>query len=125
ISVSLDSMISRPPRSTLFPYTTLFRSELLPIAPLLVERDELHAALTDAALDVTAARRQQPPLGGVVPARDHVRASRTRPVQRWRTNLLVHNRLHNLQTWRSFHVPRRNSTALTSASVEYPTVIAK
>src|SRR5439155_11317848 len=85
ISVSLDSMISRPPRSTLFPYTTLFRSELLPIAPLLVERDELHAALTDAALDVTAARRQQPPLGGVVPARDHVRASRTRPVQRWRS----------------------------------------
>src|SRR3989454_4758358 len=87
-------MIRRPPRSPLFPYTTLSGSvgevtaarrqpaiELLPIAPLLVERDELHAALTDAALDVTAARRQQPPLGGVVPARDHVRASRTRQVK--------------------------------------------
>ena len=55
--------------------------ELLPIAPLLVERDELHAALADAALEVTAARRQQPPLGGVVPARDHVPASRTRQVK--------------------------------------------
>src|SRR2546426_1919719 len=75
-------MIRRPPRSPLFPYTTLSGSvgevtavrrqpaiELLPIAPLLVERDELHAALADAALEVTAARRQQPPLGGVVPAR--------------------------------------------------------
>src|SRR5260370_39509902 len=30
-------MIRRPPRSTLFPYTTLFRSGLL--APLLVARD--------------------------------------------------------------------------------------
>src|SRR5438034_1908315 len=31
-------MIRRPPRSTLFPYTTLFRSRLLglPVAPLLV-----------------------------------------------------------------------------------------
>src|SRR2546429_6170422 len=26
-------MIRRPPRSTLFPYTTLFRSELVPVAP--------------------------------------------------------------------------------------------
>src|SRR2546422_8542434 len=28
-------MIRRPPRSTLFPYTTLFRSEALPVARLL------------------------------------------------------------------------------------------
>src|SRR3712207_7537315 len=27
-------MIRRPPRSTLFPYTTLFRSDLLPLGPL-------------------------------------------------------------------------------------------
>src|SRR2546426_2706807 len=31
-------MIRRPPRSTLFPYTTLFRSNLEPLEPLLVER---------------------------------------------------------------------------------------
>src|SRR3712207_8522039 len=30
-------MIRRPPRSTLFPYTTLFRSDLLPWYPGLVE----------------------------------------------------------------------------------------
>src|SRR2546425_8805004 len=29
-------MIRRPPRSTLFPYTTLFRSELLPLTDQLV-----------------------------------------------------------------------------------------
>src|SRR3712207_9073575 len=31
-------MIRRPPRSTLFPYTTLFRSELGRLAPLLADR---------------------------------------------------------------------------------------
>src|SRR5437588_6833654 len=29
-------MIRRPPRSTLFPYTTLFRSEVIPPGPLVV-----------------------------------------------------------------------------------------
>src|SRR3712207_9294594 len=32
-------MIRRPPRSTLFPYTTLFRSEALPGEPLVVRFD--------------------------------------------------------------------------------------
>src|ERR1039457_7517564 len=30
-------MIRRPPRSTLFPYTTLFRSPLAPAAPLIAD----------------------------------------------------------------------------------------
>src|SRR2546429_3090146 len=38
-------MIRRPPRSTLFPYTTLFRSQLL-------ADNELHPALPDAAMEV-------------------------------------------------------------------------
>src|SRR2546421_8080285 len=46
-------MIRRPPRSTLFPYTTLFRSQLADIAV----RDRLPFAVDDAGL-----------LGGVVPA---------------------------------------------------------
>src|SRR2546430_13220708 len=33
-------MIRRPPRSTLFPYTTLFRSSPRPSAPLAGEREE-------------------------------------------------------------------------------------
>src|SRR3712207_8493084 len=33
VVVSFFLMIRRPPRSTLFPYTTLFRSPLLPLAP--------------------------------------------------------------------------------------------
>src|SRR2546422_5487534 len=34
-------MIRRPPRSTLFPYTTLFRSQLLAARPLEVEGGEV------------------------------------------------------------------------------------
>src|SRR3989475_6944274 len=34
-------MIRRPPRSTLFPYTTLFRSALLPTTGLQLEQAEL------------------------------------------------------------------------------------
>src|SRR3712207_8002466 len=33
-------MIRRPPRSTLFPYTTLFRSVIRPIQPVLPDRAE-------------------------------------------------------------------------------------
>src|SRR5690242_21762318 len=36
-------MIRRPPRSTLFPYTTLFRSDWLP--PLLIEKEVVRALL--------------------------------------------------------------------------------
>src|SRR3712207_7421155 len=38
-------MIRRPPRSTLFPYTTLFRSGVEPLAV-----DELHHVVVDAVL---------------------------------------------------------------------------
>src|SRR5256886_13483129 len=36
-------MIRRPPRSTLFPYTTLFRSQLRPAVPAALERVLLRA----------------------------------------------------------------------------------
>src|SRR2546422_7071541 len=49
-------MIRRPPRSTLFPYTTLFRSESHPVVPVahrVTARvdDELAAARIDRRLD--------------------------------------------------------------------------
>src|SRR5260370_40711632 len=37
-------MIRRPPRSTLFPYTTLFRSVLMVIAPLAVLQQRQHSS---------------------------------------------------------------------------------
>src|SRR3712207_9531233 len=40
-------MIRRPPRSTLFPYTTLFRSDLRAVAGLARDRDDLDAAVGD------------------------------------------------------------------------------
>src|SRR3712207_8749490 len=53
-------MIRRPPRSTLFPYTTLFRSELLRGAPVEVARvrpcDHLAAQL-HFEVDIEAPRR--------------------------------------------------------------------
>src|SRR5690348_18035004 len=43
-------MIRRPPRSTLFPYTTLFRSELRPVQ-LGVEATSRHEVVVTSALD--------------------------------------------------------------------------
>src|SRR2546421_6835079 len=90
-------MIRRPPRSTLFPYTTLFRSSigrmasLGLIAPFLLERDELQAALASATLQVGAAGRQDTPLSRMVlPACDHVPASCT-PSCKMGTRVPRHN----------------------------------
>src|SRR2546422_6178001 len=55
-------MIRRPPRSTLFPYTTLFRSlagQLVQPPALVVDRRVHRRHLRDAA-DEAAARRLQP-----------------------------------------------------------------
>src|SRR5687768_17805454 len=56
-------MIRRPPRSTLFPYTTLFRSSCSPVVVLLVElevderlRGEHALLLTDSSDDVEEVR---------------------------------------------------------------------
>src|SRR2546423_15072721 len=46
-------MIRRPPRSTLFPYTTLFRSERLPNLKLIAS-----TGARNAAIDLEAARRR-------------------------------------------------------------------
>src|SRR2546421_5889557 len=43
-------MIRRPPRSTLFPYTTLFRSSLSPL--VFAQDDHKHGALSDAQKSV-------------------------------------------------------------------------
>src|SRR3712207_7747485 len=60
-------MIRRPPRSTLFPYTTLFRSELDVVAPLQRLRvghadraGQRRVAAVRAARDVRLERQQDP-----------------------------------------------------------------
>src|SRR2546422_3238926 len=47
-------MIRRPPRSTLFPYTTLFRSEAFAVANELEEDDlvELHSELEEKGIEI-------------------------------------------------------------------------
>src|SRR3712207_9066862 len=47
-------MIRRPPRSTLFPYTTLFRSEVLPALALLPHTIRVLPAEGSALLDAPA-----------------------------------------------------------------------
>src|SRR4051812_49763544 len=45
-------MIRRPPRSTLFPYTTLFRSEVVDVVEHLLRRDGAELAEVVAEVDV-------------------------------------------------------------------------
>src|SRR2546422_6296106 len=54
-------MIRRPPRSTLFPYTTLFRSRL---AAVRAPRDTLGSVHCRRPLPMCAARRYRPAAGG-------------------------------------------------------------
>src|SRR6266481_7768277 len=52
-------MIRRPPRSTLFPYTTLFRSELRPLREHCQRRVAAHRS--NSLVPVRGHRRQQQP----------------------------------------------------------------
>src|SRR5256885_8826533 len=65
-------MIRRPPRSTLFPYTTLFRSVVVPGVP----RSHLVAPLGFPRIDVPREDRHRPfvvagPLGGAPRSEEH------------------------------------------------------
>src|SRR3712207_8575433 len=65
-------MIRRPPRSTLFPYTTLFRSPAVPLAgqlvhqryvlpgPLVLRKTPLNSPTPTADRDRTVSRRSEP-----------------------------------------------------------------
>src|SRR5256885_16638186 len=60
-------MIRRPPRSTLFPYTTLFRSVLLGLEPLFLgDAPHLRGVLIDA--------RQEERVGPALPVVAHERS---------------------------------------------------
>src|SRR5436853_4050600 len=53
-------MIRRPPRSTLFPYTTLFRSGLLSLVGRVVLRQQRRLPLADApVVDATVLHRRE------------------------------------------------------------------
>src|SRR5260370_41286286 len=58
-------MIRRPPRSTLFPYTTLFRSAVLGLERVVVEQA---AGVVPSGLGVDDAGRPVPPGGGEIEA---------------------------------------------------------
>src|SRR5258708_13723542 len=73
-------MIRRPPRSTLFPYTTLFRSWEIPGVPGLSEMWEcvqIHGAPTEGRISVTVER----------PSRSNFLPSGCSPVDRKSTRL--------------------------------------
>src|SRR5260370_14526061 len=68
-------MIRRPPRSTLFPYTTLFRSRLLaPLEILMPEQISIADSVGRVLSEDVAARRTQPPFA--------TSSERTRPTER-------------------------------------------
>src|SRR2546422_1623528 len=61
-------MIRRPPRSTLFPYTTLFRSDPIPLRLVLALRD-----LVDPLVQPLRFFREEGPLRAACVERDQVR----------------------------------------------------
>src|SRR3712207_8780927 len=65
-------MIRRPPRSTLFPYTTLFRS-FLAYEPAQIERDrEVFGGRTGQYLFIsTASAYQKPPTSWLIRSEEH------------------------------------------------------
>src|SRR2546426_7499057 len=65
-------MIRRPPRSTLFPYTTLFRSRLAGQPIIRVERE--HAAQREC--EPAPGRREPAPRAQVTSANDHLQEDR-------------------------------------------------
>src|SRR3712207_8271551 len=76
-------MIRRPPRSTLFPYTTLFRSFALHVQPFADQRPSVgnaRPAVEDARLAAPSAasrRVRQGPASGMVPVRQPSRSARS------------------------------------------------
>src|SRR2546422_1337398 len=56
-------MIRRPPRSTLFPYTTLFRSHRFGLAPMAAERWLHHGDPPDARPDLRRVAVLDPAVG--------------------------------------------------------------
>src|SRR3712207_8981321 len=71
-------MIRRPPRSTLFPYTTLFRSQVLAVAGLLEAAVRHLRHQRDVAVDPDAAEVEPPrhPQRPPVVLRPHARGER-------------------------------------------------
>src|SRR3712207_8512834 len=101
-------MIRRPPRSTLFPYTTLFRSARAPHALLLAvppdkgrgwRMEDLHAIVDDTfelarlrALDLG----DLPDLGGVLPPRSEEHTSELQSRQYLVCRLLLEKKKQTL-----------------------------
>src|SRR2546430_16519342 len=73
-------MIRRPPRSTLFPYTTLFRSEVKAEVLLVNEELDVEPVETPVDVPVDVAEVVADPVGAVVAALDAVPAARAPPV---------------------------------------------
>src|SRR3712207_9282365 len=79
-------MIRRPPRSTLFPYTTLFRSELVAAAPLVQELERT----ADRELRQLGESRERRGLGALVTGEEH------RALERLQALLRVGRRLRQI-----------------------------
>src|SRR2546430_8599414 len=76
-------MIRRPPRSTLFPYTTLFRSVYGPLQPA----GHAYAAVVPAFIDAALQRRPLPMFGDGKQVRDFVFVDTVASVDRKSTRL--------------------------------------
>src|SRR2546426_10435904 len=102
-------MIRRPPRSTLFPYTTLFRSALL----LHLPSGELHllGVHDDHAVTTVHVRRE----GRLVLAPQHLRDAARQPAER------LPGGVHDVPATRDILVPQRKCLhALDEKELDLP-----
>src|SRR3712207_6973391 len=98
-------MIRRPPRSTLFPYTTLFRSLLRAPAPGAVELEHARGAvfephLIDAVF--VAVQRQQAAIGAQARSEEHTSELQSR--QYLVCRLLLEKKKKNVKTHHMRHI---------------------
>src|SRR5438093_3683980 len=100
-------MIRRPPRSTLFPYTTLFRSKLFSLK----SRDELKQLLHRAKHD-PAAREAQRTLGFPRGGRSEEHTSELQSLTNLVCRLLLEKKNKKRQNWST-----RSTTHLSTHTV--------
>src|SRR3712207_7151382 len=100
-------MIRRPPRSTLFPYTTLFRSQKM--EPLLIDLDAQFDALSDLMLTESVFQTVKGSPARAAAARSEEHTSELQSRQYLVCRLLLEKKKHHSNSLLHYHLPYSRS----------------